>query len=476
MKRIAIIFAALAAFACVSCNKEENPAAEGGKTLIAYADTKTVLNSDWTVSWAENDNLLVYTAATGTTAFSKALYNYSSDNEFVISTESTAPEAVATDWYVCYPYMQYAAAPNATKGYTVALTSAQAGYGSAVHTAVNDILAGKAFAVAAETTPVVQLHHVCTMFKFTVVNNATEATKINAIELDATAGGSYIAGSFTMNYGAEGVLPSLDANQMGSSKSYKCTVTVTDPAELQAGGSADIYMVTAPFTIPADGVLKITVKSDLGDLLIEKKMTSAITFAAGEYNTATLSYTKPEYVVFTETFGANTVAYASVASYGKAGLTTAVPEHKANYTYAAAGNTSFAMMTGNNGGINNANWIQYLDGAAVKFPATSATATNSSIAIKGITIEANTSYIFKYNKSKGLKDGADFDTKTAFKIRKNGDAAWTLVDETAAAGEIAVEFTTGDYTVMDIMVEATDRNPASPTKYPAVDLFRLIRK
>ncbi len=480
MKKITILSAIVLSAACISCKQTiDQPVVRQTKALIAYNSSfKTTLNEDWSEDWAADDKLTVFSAAAGSTSYTKGTFEYSNEsNTFTLSEGSQiATGAYSYDWYVCYPYMQYGHVPGGSKGYTVAINPAQSEYGSSSHIAQSDLMAGKSLGVAAETIPAVSLRHITTLFKIKVVNNSGSDATINGLSMDATAGGSYITGSFTIDYGAAGVDPKLDASQMGSSKSYLCNVSVTNPATLASGESAYIYLTTAPFTIASGKTLKFTVKGSLGDLVVEKTMTADMTFAAGKYNTATLSYTKPEYVVFTETFGANTVAYASVPSYNKAGLTTLVPEHKANYTYAAAGNASFAMSTGNNGGINNPNYAEFLEGAAVKLPAGAATAANSAISIKGITVEANTTYIFKYNKSKGSKNGADYDTKTVFRYREGGTTEWTNVNETAEAGLIEQEFTTGNYTTLDITVEATERNPASPAKYPAVDLFRLIRK
>ncbi len=101
MKKIAIIFAAFAALACVSCNEQATPNVQIEKTLIALTDSTSFLNADWSVDWSDGANLTVYTTDTGTATFTKALYNYTSDNTFKLSTESPDTDDVTTDWYVC---------------------------------------------------------------------------------------------------------------------------------------------------------------------------------------------------------------------------------------------------------------------------------------------------------------------------------------------------------------------------------------
>lgn len=356
--------------------------------------------------------------------------------------------------------------------------------------AANDILAGKALAVADGTAPNVRLHHVGTLLKFTVENNSGKASTITGLSLDASEGESYITGSFSMNWGEDGVDPALDATQMGSAKSYTCALEIVQnngteeapdyhPIEttVENGESVDLYMVVAPFTIPAGKSIKLTVSGSAGTATLTKTFSSEAKFTAGTYNTATLLY-EPVNVVFTETFGANTVASGSISSYNKFGLTTANEADKAAYSYSVTGNASIAAGTNKNK-INNPNYYgSVIDGAAVKLPAGSATTANSALFIKGITVKANTTYIFKYNKSKGSLSGTgEYNTTTVFKYRANGTTTWTSVNPTTEAGTISQEFTTGDYTILDLGVEATDRNPEGTiTYYPALDLYQLIEK
>lgn len=508
MKKTFLFLSAAIAAVSVSCQKEQ-PAGSENETGSSSVPTglyavipdnpaedsgvKTSLDvSTWKVSWAAKDDLTVFNAGAGETTYSDncrfKISGTPSDGYFVKDADETSKSLIdgkdAYDWYVCYPWMQYGANPGGTKGYTVALAPQQIGYNNTAAVSGYDILAGKALAVAAGTSPQLQMKHVCTLFKFHVTNNTGKDAVINGLTLDATDAGTYITGSFTLDW------TNLALTQtMGTSKSYVCDLTVkkntgtadnpvyVDMDETIADGEGiDLYFVTAPFTIAAGKKITLTIKGSLGNCVLTKTMASDITFAAGAYNTADLSYTKPEYVVFTETFGANTVATANVPNYDKAGLTTAVPEHKENYSYSVLGNASFQMCTTTNGGINNPNYSRtYLEGAAVKLP----NPTNSAIYIKDITVEANTTYIFKYNKSKAIVNEVEVDGSTVFKWRKAGTSSWTNVNSTTVAGTIEQEFTTGEEcTKIDIGVAANNESAyaATPSIYPAVDYFQLIRK
>lgn len=469
------IIALLSLYSCDKNAQMDQKTSAPAPALYAYdATSKTTLGTDWSVSWDSADALTVFNAAAGSTTYSDncrfLIDGTPSDGKFIKDASQTDKSLIdgesSYDWYACSPWMEFGANPGGTKGYTINRTPIQDGYNSTAHITASDIMAGTAFGVADGTTPSIALHHVGALMKFTVTNNTGEDAEITGLTLDATAGGSYITGSFTLNWGDSSTKPTLDATQMGSAKAYTCALSVTNATAIANGASVDLYMVVAPFTIPAGEKIKLTISGSLGDIEMEKTMASAISFAAGTYNTANLSYTKPEYVVFTETFGANSVATANVPSYGKAGLTTAVASHAADYAYSVNGNASIQASTA--AANIAANYSECgISPAYVRLPATSA---NSFICIKNITVDANTTYIFRYNKVKG---GGVSTTK--FGWRDNSVSAWTYVNETTEEGTISQEFTTGDFTKIDIMVQSPSEGGAH-TPYTSVDLFKLIKK
>lgn len=487
-KNIILILVAVTAVCCIKAGENAEVKPSAAPSIFAYdASSRTILNSDWSLSWEEGDKLTVFNVASGGDEFSDncrfVLSGTPSNGRFIKDETETTKELVSGessyDWYVCSPWMQYGALPGGTKGYAIALAPQQIGYNSSDHISLYDIMAGTAYGVADGTSPSVPLHHVCTLMKFTVTNNSGEAAAITGLTLDASAGGSYITGSFTMDWGSSLVTPSLDPSQMGSSKSYTCSLSIvrntgtedepsyeTMDTTIPDGSSVDLYMVVAPFTIPSAGKVKLTISGSLGNCELEKTMSSATTFAAGTYNTASISYTKPDYVVFTETFGANSVTTANVPSYNKSGLTTAVESHKEDYTYSVTGNASIQASTAASNIASNYSDCS-ITPAYVRLPATTA---DSFICMSNITVDESSNYTFSYNKVKG--GGASV---TMFGWRVHGTSTWTYLNETSDEGLISQSFTTGEgVTCIDIMVKSTKEGSHSP--YTSVDNFKLVKK
>lgn len=458
----------------VSCNKESVGAGKEDEVYLYASDaSKSVINADWTVSWTATDKLSVFNAPAGTADYSENcrfdIDGDPSENRFKHNS-GTLKEGAVKDWYVCSPYLSSASQPGTTSGgYTVAINPSQAEYDYKSHLSTYDLMVGTDKGVPDGKSPSAYLHHVCTILQFHVTNESGKSTKITGITLDAGDGGTFITGSFSMDYDNCAL-----TQNMGTSSSYTCNLTVKNPTTVADGEAVDLYMIVAPFSMEAGKKIKLTIKAGAGDCFIDKTVPAGgISFKAGEHNNANISY-KPSTVVFTETFGTTPFPTASVPSYDHKGLITSDPAGP-NYEYSVTGNSSIATDK-----IDNPNWSSYIEGAAVKIVAKVATGANSAIYIKGITVEPNTTYIFSYNKSKGkVKNGSEFESNTQFKYRKPGASSWTLVNPTSDAGTITQEFTTGNYTTLDIGVESTTRLTLSDDQYayyPAVDLFKLIRK
>ena len=477
-----------------SCNKENAPAPRDSVfTLHAYdAALKSSLGSDWSVAWTSADRLTVFNAASGGTTFSdncrfvmdgdpsEGMFKHDEGE----TTKSLITGETAYDWYVCCPWSQYCQAPGLPRGYSVATQPKQKGYNNSDHITVADLMAGTAYNVADGTAPSVALHHLGSIMKFTITNNSGEAAAITGLTLDATEGGTYITGGFTMDWGNASTPPSLSTDQMNN-HSYKAELIVQNIAgtaeiedKVPNGESVDVYFVVAPFTIPAGGKIKITLKGSWGDQELENTFPSGISFEAGKYNTASLSYTipapTPENVVFEDTFGTYN---GNMAGYDKSGLTTTVVGDAANYTYAqGSGSVTIKPATTANQ-INVTDYGTYIKGSAVRFGSASAA---NFVLIKGVAVKENTAYTFQYNKSNGAyTDGTEFTTATKVRWRKNGTTAFTDSSETDVTGTISYDFTTGaGVTSIDIGVSGV-KNPAATgsLKYcPAVDMFRLIEK
>ena len=97
------------------------------------SSSKTILSSDFKVSWAEGDALTVFNAEAGSSTYSdncRFTISEIATGKFIKDADDKAlvTEYASYDWYVCYPYMQYGSNPGGTKGYTVALAPMQVGY------------------------------------------------------------------------------------------------------------------------------------------------------------------------------------------------------------------------------------------------------------------------------------------------------------------------------------------------------------
>lgn len=485
-----VMAGAVSIIAFGSCKKDNMHSTAGDSTPAVdtpalYAHTsvftsKTVLGEDWSVAWAENDNLTVFNAASGSTEYSDnckfIIDGTPSEGKFIKDASQTnkvlKTGADSYDWYVCSPYMSNAPQPGGTKGYGVVSQPKQAGYNSTAHVSKSDIMAGVAYGVAAGSAPSVSLQHMCALMKFTVTNASGSPTAITGLSLDATEGGSKIVGGFTMDWGSDSVLPSLSTTGMTTGSAI-CPLTVENAGTVADGESVDLYMVVAPFTIPAGGKIKIILSGTLGEVELVNEFPQGISFAAGTYNTASLTYAveKPaENIVFIETFG---TSESSMAYYNKAGLWTAVPDHAASYVYVQAGSVTLKKATSGNN-INITKYGDYMEGAVARFGSEK---NANGVVIKGVTVEANTTYIFRYNKADGTdSDGKEIQMPTYFRVRKNGTTSWTNFDQTTATGTITQEFTTGDQTCIDIAVCAKEANPSGLKYYPALDYFVLIKK
>ncbi|MGN0190126.1 MAG: hypothetical protein ACI39U_00570 [Candidatus Cryptobacteroides sp.] len=465
-KNVFGMFRLLSFFACgkveVPSGQTDSPA---GSDLCLYAHSnqlvsKTVLNDeDWTVSWTSGDALTVFNAGSGETTYSgrcKFGIKDAAKGQFALSSGTPVSGKESYDWYIAYPYMEFASAPGSTKGYTINRTPVQKGYNSSTHLSGSDLLAGKAYDVPDGKAPEVQLEHMSTLLRFKVVNNSGSAAAITGMVLDATSGGSYITGSFSMNWGDADTKPALDATQMGSSKDYTCSLSVVDAetgspiAEtIEPGGFVYIYMAVAPFSIPEGESIGITVTGSNGESKQVKTFASGIEFKAGTYNTATISYEK---VLFYETFGTVAVGTGSVATYDKSGLTTLYAEDKENYSYTAYGNASF--QTDSYSG-------QTTSGAYCRFPK-----KDAAITILNIDLHGSHSLTFSYLN--------DIEYPIALKWRYYGEESWTTVATSSETGTVSIDFTIPEEKAIDLQLQLT--SDVSDNVYAALDNCKLVAK
>lgn len=331
-KTFQILGAAMLALAVVGCENEpieegntpvtpdepivEEPAEPSELVLRAnLPTTRTILDSDFKLSWTQNDQLAVFNAPTGSTEYSDNLH-------FFIDEEATGNftpgEGVEVpfeegnyDWYVLCPYratggsaeMKSPKGESGEDGYFPIGYQTQTGYNNSTHISGTDLMVGK---VLNTREPNVELKHLAVLHKFTVTNNSDKPTTIT--ELTLNGGDNKLFGTFWIDLTADE--PAIDINKANNTFNERA-LTVKEGTDLAVGESADFYMVTAPFTLNAGETFKVTIETSTGTQTIEKTATADIDFAAGTYNTANLVY---DYVpapivyadhLFSDTFESN---------------------------------------------------------------------------------------------------------------------------------------------------------------------------
>ena len=264
-------------------------------------------------------------------------------------------------------------------------------------------------------------------------------------------------------------MPRLDATKMGSAKAYTCTLNVVEnkgdettpewsaiTQTVADGENVDLYMIVAPFTIPAGGKMKLEITGSAGTCTLEKTMSKEIRFTAGSYNTATISYSKPEKVLFAENFGTKAIGTNNIPNYDKSGLTTFYPEDKNNYSYGV----------GKNASIQTAPYTytaQTTSGAYVRFPN-----NNSMMAIKGINLHGAKSLRFSYR-----KDSAN-ECETTLYYRFSDSSSWTELASSSSIGLISHDFTIENPDRKTIDIQVKNRSEVTYKKYPTVDDWKLV--
>ena len=302
MKRISIFFAAATVVLAAGCQKglENNaPEVSGEASEVVLTamlpDTKTSLEDGYKVSWAQNDQIAVFNAKTGTTDYSANLHFYIDENaegKFTASEGTVVPfeDGVNYDWFVCSPWRSTNGkaelispkGQSGEDGYFPIGAQTQTGYNNAIHISSADIMVGKALDTR---NPVVTLKHLAVLHKFTVTNSSDQPTIIK--KLTFNGGENKIFGTFWIDMTADN--PSIDINKANNTFNERA-LTVNGGTELAVGECADFYVITAPFTLNTGETFKVTIETSTGTQTVEKTATNDIEFAAGTYNTAALVY------------------------------------------------------------------------------------------------------------------------------------------------------------------------------------------
>lgn len=466
MKKCFYTFAAVfAAISFTSCQKEVvNNTVEGDQIcLFAQSTTRTVINQDWSEVWKEGDNLTVFNAGAGETSYSSrckfVLTGDPAGGKFVTQESSSLISGKAAyDWYVCYPYIEWAAAPGGTKGYSIPSAYNQVVGDDLKTVATWDIMSGKALNVADGTNPTLTLHHNCAILQFNVTNKTSKATPITSLSLDASDSETWINGSFTMDWSGE--IPVLDPTRMGSMYSRVSTVNLVDAkgdkntVALQPNESISIYVITAPFSLKAGKSVKVTVRGGEGESVISSTMKKDVTFTAGTVSTQDVEYANPEKVLFFDNASGNTVSskthlivYGSNSDRDGVGVTLS---NGSAYSSTGTGVSGTAM-----------------DGGCWKL---SGAKTTSNVKYTGVHVYGAKKIRLSYDIMKTCDDAVTM----PMKYRKTGVTSWSNGTSSNPEKNVATHIST-DLTLPDNTETIEFYIGASPTgAYPYFDNVKII--
>lgn len=426
-KTFQILGAAMLALAVVGCENE--PIDEGTNTpltpdepteLVLRANlpaTRTTLSSDFKLSWNNSDVMAVFNAPTGTEDYSGNLKFEIDDNaegKFSPAEGVDVPyeEGVNYDWFVLAPYRENNGVAELTTpkgqsgedGYFPIGRATQNGYNSSEHISNSDIMVGKA---TNTRTPNITLKHLAVLHKFTVKNDFSEPIVIEQLALNG--GANKLFGGFWIDLTAEN--PAIDVTKATNSYNER-ELVVSNGTELAVGESADFYMITAPFVLNTGETFKITIQTDKGTKTLEKIATEDISFIAGEYSSAKLSFDGPDPVpVFLETFGTTTYSESNIITYD--GDTSGIKATWSNGT----GTTTSGYTTGG-----------AFEGVAMRWSGAKA---NSNTKWTGVSVNGNATLTVSYD----LVLTGDAGTTIAFNHRNTGSTKWIKVHTT----ELTVE-------------------------------------
>ncbi len=282
----------VAAFSLTNCTKEvpATPEVEDNTfTLFAdFAETKTTNDGAKTV-WAEGDEVSVFQAAEGTTA-------YSSNYQFAIKDVANGvfhgvidetKIAPANDWYAIYPYSKYLTTPAETEGgYTsVGLYQNQRGNDSMAHLdGKNYPMWGSDKNVPYNVLPQVTMKHMSSLIEVEVVNKSNAPFAVSSVTLTAEQN---IVGQYYIDITGDAPV----FNELDGKTYYKeAKLAVEGGADIPVDGSAKFYLVVKPFTAASGETLTLSVNG----IAHPVEMTKDVVFEAGKVKK--MKFTRDEVV------------------------------------------------------------------------------------------------------------------------------------------------------------------------------------
>jgi len=299
MKR-SLLFAGLAfaTLSFVGCNKEADVKGLDGYPIeiqLSDIDTRTV-NDGMSTKWAENDELSVFYAPTGTARWSantKFTVTDPSANRAAGEVELTA---AAYDWYLFYPYDKNLVNPTSlndagqNKGYMYIGSAyngkqTQAGLDSQAHLAGKDLpVYGVRKNVAADVTPSVLMQHITSVVAVNVTNGTSKPLTVTGIDFTAPEA---IVGTFFIDFSGETLGFKGSGDKFVSSTA---TLAVTGNETIAANGSAKFYLAIKPFAAKANDKLALKISAAEGSFEKEITLPSAVEFQSGKIKTLNITY------------------------------------------------------------------------------------------------------------------------------------------------------------------------------------------
>lgn len=298
MKKYSILLSATSViFALASCQKVadvEPVIVEEGSVpfeLVAnFADpaaqTKTSLSlSDWKVNWEDGDILYAVTTDeewgveynSDKTAESIAEFTYSSATEkFTTAKEISDGSHTFNFLYTNGTQKSYHRGASTT--FQLYTNQSYDVLNPTANIKAYDALAGQATVTTPASFVDVEMSHLFTILKVTIKNKT--GADLTASKFEITADGAYLYGVFNVLFGAT---PSVTYSKNGGST---IAVNITN-GSIANNGTIDVYLVMAPLnSYTGDITFKVT-DSASKTYSRTNTISSAITLAAGTYNSAT---------------------------------------------------------------------------------------------------------------------------------------------------------------------------------------------
>ena len=293
--KISIVFAFVATL--VSCAKENemlSGSQSGSEFSLRLVQTKTEVDGN-VLKWVEGDRVNLFHAEAGTENFvSDGPFEYTGDNTFKgFIRESSIVNGKKYDWYVLYPYDENMASPKAAPIH-ITPDQYQSEDGSIAHLAgANCPLAGKATAVAANSSITVNMKHLTTVLKIKVTNYEQNPMNLELVSFRADGATHVdedvniingdlptITGSFEVDITGNKFVYNHVNKGMGSGSS-RPLLHLQTPKTLGLNESATVYLATIPVHIPNASTLTVGMNNNSGGVT-QGIYGKAISFKAGQ--------------------------------------------------------------------------------------------------------------------------------------------------------------------------------------------------